>query len=241
MTVAVLINGPSSSGKSTLARALQDRLTHLADGDPAAAFGRVAFDDVVLMMSDTLFPISYVTVQGGDVSRLASREPFDGRAGWEYADEHDAPGRHGGSPRLRLVLSPFVRRLLSGVHRGWGTHLSLGTNLIIDHFLQEREWCDELLEVFRSAGCDVFSVGVECEVAELERREAWRGDGQLEGRPLGLARRSDELCHGHDLAYDVVVHTDRQPTEVSVEAIVSAMRDRGLVTAQPNGAAEIAE
>jgi hypothetical protein len=31
----------------------------------------------------------------------------------------------------------------------------------------------------------------------LERRESTRGDGELEGRPIGLARRSDELCHSH--------------------------------------------
>jgi hypothetical protein len=55
-----------------------------------------------------------------------------------------------------------------------------------------------------------------------------RGDGGFEGRPLGLARRSDELCHAHDLAYDVTVRTDEQTTAESVEAIIAAMRDAGL-------------
>jgi hypothetical protein len=63
----------------------------------------------------------------------------------------------------------------------------------------------------------------------LERRESFRGDGKLEGRPLGLARRSDELCHGHALPYNITVHTDRQTTEHSVAAIIAALLSSGLI------------
>ena len=224
--VAILVNGPSSSGKSTICRALQDRLADLAAGDPDAAFARVAFDDVGVLMSDKLTPLSFAKLQGGDLARLVSREPHDGRAGWEYLDESLHEGRHGGSPRLRLVLSPHARRLLAGSHRSWGQHLALGTNLIIDHFLQEKEWKDEILAVLHESGARIFQVGVFCSVAELERRESSRAGGEV--RPLGLARRSDELCHAHDLAYDVTVRTDEQTTAESVETIIAAMRDAGL-------------
>ena len=226
--VAILVNGPSSSGKSTICRALQDRLADLADGNPDAAFARVAFDDVGVMMSDKLTPVSFAKLQGGDLARLVSREPHDGRAGWEYLDESHREGRHGGRPRLRLSLSPHARRLLSGSHRSWGQHLALGTNLIIDHFLQEKEWKDEILAVLHESGARIFQVGVFCSVAELERRESSRAGGEV--RPLGLARRSDELCHAHDLAYDVTVRTDDQTTAESVETIIAAMRDAGLLT-----------
>ena len=60
--VALLVNGPSSSGKSTLCRALQERLTEAAVG---TTFASVAFDDVVQLISDTLFPISFVALAGG--------------------------------------------------------------------------------------------------------------------------------------------------------------------------------
>ena len=225
--IAILVNGPSSSGKSTICRALQDRQTELADGNTEAAFARVAFDDVGVLMSDKLAPISFTTLQGGDLSRLISRQPHDGRAGWEYLDESDAEGRHGGKPRLRLALSPHARRLLSGSHRSWGQHLALGTNLIIDHFLQEKEWKDEILAVLHESGARIFQVGVFCSVTELERRESSRDGGEV--RPPGLARRSDELCHSHNLDYDVTVRTDEQSTAESVEAIVATMRDAGLL------------
>ena len=75
--VAILVNGPSSSGKSTICRALQDRLADLADGNPDATFARVAFDDVGVMMSDKLTPVSFAKLQGGDLACLVSREPHD--------------------------------------------------------------------------------------------------------------------------------------------------------------------
>ena len=221
--VAILINGPSSSGKSTLCRALHDRLVSLGNGDPAVSFARVAFDDVVLLIAETLFPVSFVTLAGADLQRLISREPHDGRAAWEYVDDSGSASSSDGHPRVRLVLRDDTRRLLAGIHRGWGEHLKLGTNLIIDHFLQERDWSDEALDVIEKSGARIFSVGVYCSAQELERREASRADGELEGRPLGLARRSNELCHSHGLEYDVTVWTDQQTTEESVDAIVAAL------------------
>jgi len=218
--VAILVNGPSSSGKSTLCGALQERLSVLADGDPAAIFARVAFDDIVALIPDTLFPISFVALNGGDLGRLVSREPHDGRAAWEYLDESQA-GEHA---RVRLVMSPHTRGLLTGIHRGWGEHLRLGTNLIIDHFLQDAAWSQEVLGVLRDAGARTLLVGVFCSVPELERRESSRADGRVEGRPVGLARRSSELCHGHGLEYDVRIRTDQQTTAESVDAIIDALR-----------------
>ena len=222
--LAILVNGPSSSGKTTLCRALQDHLTELSDGDPAAAFGLVAFDDILLLLSDRLFPSSLVTLQGGDIHRLISREPHDGRAAWEYVDDSQAAGKHGGSPRLRLELNPLGQRVLTGLHRSWGQHLALGTNLIIDHFLQEQEWQEDVLAQLRASGARVVLVGVHCSLAELEQRESGRGDGGLEERPLGLARRSDELCHAHGLAYDVTVDTSLEPTAASVLRILEQLQ-----------------
>jgi chloramphenicol 3-O phosphotransferase len=224
---AILVNGPSSSGKSMLCRALQLRLAELADGDPGEAFARVAFDDVVLLLPENLFPISYVRLQGREVDGLVSRTPHDGRAGWEYVDESDAEGRHGGGPRVRLVMNPFCRRLLRGLHLGWAAHLALGNNLVIDHFLQDRDWTEECVDAVRGSGASLLSVGVRCSLDELERRESSRADGKLEGRPMGLARRSDELCHSSGLDYDVTVDTSRQTTDESVAAILALAATAG--------------
>jgi len=228
--LAVLVNGPSSSGKSTLCRALHARLTALAGDDDARQFGSVAFDDLVMMIDETMYPHSFVELQGRDTSHLVSHSPHDGRSGWEYVDESSVEGIHGGSPRVRAVLHPFVRRLLHGLHLGWGQHLQLGSNLLIDHFLQDKDWADECTEILSSTARSVFSVRVDCDLAELERRESYRADGELEGRPLGLARRSDELCHSHGINYDITVSTSAQTTDESVDAILCALTDAGLLS-----------
>jgi chloramphenicol 3-O-phosphotransferase len=222
--VAILLNGASSSGKSTLCRALHDQLTELADGDPASAYGLVAFDDMALLLSDRLFPRTLVHLQGGDTSRLVSHKPHDGRAAWEYVDDSHTDGRHGGAPRLSLRFNPLGRRILAGLHRSWGQHLELGTNLIIDHFLQEQDWQDEVLPLLRASGARLLLVGVHCSLAELEHRESGRGDGRLEERPRGLARRSDELCHSHGLIYDVTVDTSLKSTAESVQVILEQLQ-----------------
>ncbi|MFZ4669450.1 MAG: phosphotransferase-like protein [Microthrixaceae bacterium] len=228
--LAIVVNGASSSGKSRLCGALQLRLTELADGDPAVVYAGVAFDDMAALIATNLYPHSFVELQDGDVSALVSRAPHDGRAAWEYVDERDAEGIHGGHPRVRVVLGQGARRLLSGVQQGWGAHIALGTNLIIDHFLQEQDWVDECLATLQAAGATVFTVGVECSLEELERREAARSDGAAEVRPLGLARRSDELCRATTLTYDVTVSTSDQTTDESVDVIIAALRADGHLT-----------
>lgn len=227
--LAILVNGASSSGKSTLCHALHARLTARAGDDTSLQFGSVAFDDILAMINETMYPRSFVELQGRDTSHLISTSSHDGRAGWEYVKDHDAEGIHGGSPRVRLVLHPHVRRLLNGVQLGWGEHLRLGSNLLIDHFLQDLDWADECAQALARAGGPVFSVRVECALEELERRESSRADGNLEGRPLGLARRSDELCHSHGIDYDVVVSTSSQTTDESVDAILAALAAVGYL------------
>ncbi|MCP4463465.1 MAG: hypothetical protein GY819_11770 [Planctomycetaceae bacterium] len=220
--IAILVNGGSSSGKSTLCRALQARLIELADGAAESSFASVAFDDFLLMISPKHYPISFVEAQGGDTSELVSRSFNDGRAAWEYLEDRPAADAYEGKPYLRLELSSWGRQILRGVHESWGLHLQLGTHLIIDHFLQNEDWCAEVLRVLRGVEARTFLVGVFCDVDEMERREAYRSDGSVEGRPLGLARRSADLCHAHELKYDVQIHTDRQTTGEAVDLIMAA-------------------
>ena len=224
-SIAILVNGGSSSGKSTLCTALQAKLAEIADGDDRSLFAKVAFDDFLLMISPKLYPISFVEAQGGDTAALVSRAFNDGRAAWEYLDNPPATGAHEAKPYLRLELSPWGRQILRGVHVSWGNHLQQGTHLIIDHFLQDKDWCAELLRILREVEARTFLVGVFCDVDEMERREACRSNGGVEGRPLGLARRSADLCHAHELEYDVVIHTDRQTTDEAVDLIMAALEN----------------
>jgi hypothetical protein len=91
----IIVNGPSSGGKSTLCAALQDKLVELADGEQGASFACVAFDDFLGTLSTRYYPHSFTALIKGDIERLASKAPFDGRAGWEYIDESENEGQPG--------------------------------------------------------------------------------------------------------------------------------------------------
>jgi hypothetical protein len=130
---------------------LLERPTDLADADAAATFPSVAFDDKFRLISDKLYAIDFVKRSGGDLGRLASRRPKDGRAAWEYSNDGNADGRHGGSS-------------------------------------------------------------------------------------LGLARRSDEVCHSHGLEYDVTVRTDEQTVSENVDSIIAALHAKGCLPGERTGA-----
>ena len=49
-------------------------------------------------------------------------------------------------------------------------------SLIVDAFLQDREWALELMSALNASCAELLLVGVQCADAELERRERERGD-----------------------------------------------------------------
>ena len=61
-------------------------------------------------------------------------------------------------------------------------------------------------------------------VEEFEAVHARHHEVEQDERRLGLARRSAELCHAHNLDYDVTLRTDEQTTAESVEAIIAALQ-----------------
>ena len=58
----IIVNGPSSGGKSTLCAALQDKLVELADGEQGASFACVAFDDFLGTLSTRYYPHSFTAL-----------------------------------------------------------------------------------------------------------------------------------------------------------------------------------
>ena len=172
----ILVHGASSAGKSTLCRALQQRID----------------------------------------------APF-----WHYSIDHlrDA----GVLPRERISSGEFAWRdmraaFFDGFHRSVGVFARAGNNLIVEHIVETREWLADLLAIL--SGIDVFFVAVHCPLAELERREAARGD-----RPLGMAKADFESVHAFN-AYDLEIDSTA-PLDANVEALIAAWKRR-----RPPGAFE---
>jgi chloramphenicol 3-O phosphotransferase len=191
----ILLLGPSSAGKTTLAKALQDVLDE--------PFLHAPIDALMHMVP----------------KRCLDDEPHD---------SDDKPPAHGGfwwqqdtdQPDAPLVtrIGPFGERMILAAHRAVRAFADSGFNLIVDDVIYRPEWLADYVELLRHH--QVLLVAVRCELAELERREAARGD-----RRIGQSR--GDLTIIHDLPrYDVQVDTGNATPEACAEAIRARLEAR---------------
>ena len=228
--IAIVVNGPSSAGKSTLCTALHRALVRRCATDPRLAFFRVSFDDFLYAVHPSMLPRSFLELTGGDLENCASREPHDGLACFEYVDMTGADDEDTTDRLARLELSEAGERFLKGQTAGWGKHLELGTNLLIDAFLQEKHWADDLREAIHNSGAKVINVVMTCNQAELERREKQRGDrfpgmarhsaGVVRRCPIGqdsmLVVYIDETISTDDAVNSILHHLDKMEASVNI-------------------------
>ncbi len=192
----MLVNGPSSAGKTTLCRALQAALA-----EPYLVTG---FDDFVFMAAPRYYA-------GADTGRQ---------------DRHDAWTADGvemvvtsppGAPlEVTARFGPVFRRLVDGIAPAVRALVDRGNRVILDHVLHDAAMAEGCRRAF--AGLDVFAVGVTCPIEILEARERARGD-----RVLGRARGLAAVVHGF-LAYDLTVDTGTLSPDAAAAAIVAALR-----------------
>jgi chloramphenicol 3-O phosphotransferase len=165
----ILLNGASSAGKSSIARAAQARI----------------------------------------------ETPF-----WHYSIDHIRAG--GMLPMDRIRRGDFAwadlrPAFFDGFHRSLPALAGAGNNLIVEIIFETREWLADVAGLL--APFDVFFVGVHCDLEELERREAARGD-----RPLGDARRDFATAHRHAI-YDLELDGTLPPAP-NAERLIAAWRAR---------------
>ncbi len=87
--------------------------------------------------------------------------------------------------------------------------------VIVDYVMESPIWLDQCLDSL--SGFDVFFVGIECSVEELERREKERGD-----RQVGFARWQFNRVHQYG-EYDLTIDTERFSPEESAEKLSSLL------------------
>ena len=62
----------------------------------------------------------------------------------------------------------------AGFHKSIAAFASVGIDLLVEHIVEEQSWADELTQIL--APFDNFWVAVHAPIAELERRERFRGN-----------------------------------------------------------------
>ena len=91
-----------------------------------------------------------------------------------------------------------------------------GVDVVVDHCLIETS----IREQARALLVGAFWVGVTCEVEELIRREALRGD-----RYLGFASGTSAVVHDN-MKYDLTIDTTSTPVETLARQVFDAVRRR---------------
>jgi len=187
----ILVNGPSSAGKSTLSKALQDELLH-----PYLHFG---FDDLVFMS-----PRRY---WGGAETREQKQEKELMKQGVEMV-ETQAPGE---PKSVVAVFGPVLRHVIDAMAPVVGAMVKAGNSVIFDHVFHDKKMYDDCVEVL--APYNVFTVGVYCDLEVLEKREYERGD-----RVVGRARGLYDVVHSF-CSYDVSVDTSKMSIQEAANII----------------------
>jgi chloramphenicol 3-O phosphotransferase len=143
---AIILNGPSVAGKSSIQRALQEEFAqpHLAMGLDTLLVG--------------LMPQRYFTSTQPDRKQVMWADP-----------EVDSAGR----PLFDLHFGPVGRRAVSGMHQAIAAYVRAGNCSVVDCILYEPDFLDELCEVL--ADVKAYFVGVRIDLDVLEARERERG------------------------------------------------------------------
>ncbi|GAC1534259.1 MAG: hypothetical protein NVS3B1_28750 [Marmoricola sp.] len=149
MATTIVLNGPSSAGKSSIGGALQR-----------------AWDGPLLVTGIDSF-------LAGFPEHLFSLPGDDGLPGPATRGVHVIPGR-GPAPSWLPSLGPDGLLLMRAAHRAWRAVAEAGMDQVVDHVILDASTRDDALEVL--SGPDVLWVGVCCEVDELVRRETARAD-----------------------------------------------------------------
>jgi chloramphenicol 3-O phosphotransferase len=194
----ILVNGPSSAGKTTLCRALQAAIE-----DPYLV---TAFDDFIFMAPQRYY-------RGADTGRQGEHDVFTA-----LGVEMVTTSPPGAPLAVTARFGPMFRRILDAMAPAVRALVDSGNAVIFDHVLHDRAMHESCRKAF--AGLDVFAVGVTCPIDILEARERERGD-----RVLGRARGLAGVVHGF-LTYDITVDTGAMTPAACVSAILSALDKR---------------
>ena len=195
----ILVNGPSSAGKTTLCRALQAKISH-----PYLVTG---FDDFIFMAAPRYY-------RGADTARQSDRNLFTAQG-----VEMVTTSKPGEAPCVVAKFGPTFRSLIGAMAPAVRALVDSGNAVIFDHVLHDKAMYESYLAA--AAGLDVFKIGVTCSLDQLEERERARGD-----RVLGRARGLVDVVHTFT-DYDVTVDTGSISTEDCTSAILGALSARG--------------
>jgi len=144
----IFLNGPSCSGKTTLADAIQ----------------QITPVPLLNLAIDRLYPIIPAKYHQDDPFLYCGQKPL-------LADP--PPSRL--EPERFAELMDIFARFISGYHHMLAVFADRGCHCLVDHVLQEEAWLFECVKLLKEY--PVYFIGVKCDIRVLEQREKARPGG----------------------------------------------------------------
>jgi chloramphenicol 3-O phosphotransferase len=184
----IYLNGPSSAGKTTLARLLQEALSN--------PFLHIGIDKVIAMMPSKL-------------NHWREGGPAEGFSWKEVLDET-------GRPMQEIQLGPFAQKMQVALREMALTLAKLGHFLIIDDVTFQKGDFEAWQKVLKDYS--VLWVGVHSALEHLEKRERYRGDRMLGSSRAQYYRihegaSYDLECDTSTTFLDTIVQTIKEKVE----------------------------
>lgn len=193
----ILLNGASSSGKSSIARGLQRLL------EPPHLFAGI----------DSFTPMLRPDGHMGMDWRLRTNANAGGPESpmrWAFPEQEGDP--------VSIEFGDAGHRLIYGMHRALAALAHAANDVIFEHALLYPNWRDDLLAALN--GLDVYLVGVRCPIDVIEQRERARGD-----RVVGQARGHYEAVHA-GMSYDIEIDTSTVMAQAAAKAIAGHLSEQ---------------
>jgi len=185
--ILLILNGPSSAGKSSLIKELQQLW-------PRPLF-TTGIDAIFVGWAEKFVLDHNETDQAKEMEAL-----------------HIVAGL-GPSPSWIPKLNDTFLTISQHAHESWAAMHQSGIDVVVDHCIIEASIRKQAQDLLPGG----FWVGVTCDVEELVRREATRGD-----RYLGFASGSSAVVH-EGMNYDMVIDATSTPPEELARQVFDAV------------------
>jgi chloramphenicol 3-O phosphotransferase len=184
----VLLNGTSSAGKTSIAKALQEIME--------TPYLHMGIDHFLSSVPPTG---SLVTDVDGQVTTDFFEVIYEGRTAESIAAVERGEAEYADGVLAEVRIGPGGLKLLAGMYRSVAALSAAGIDVIVDDVIHDRRVLMAAVEALRNA--PVLFVGLRLPRELAERRERERGD-----RGPGGAAAFYDLVHTHGV-YDLELNT----------------------------------
>lgn len=192
--VIIILNGPSSAGKSSIQKEIQK--------NSQLHFIRIGID--------TFFD---ALIEEPDLSNFQEEKQFHQyTSNGEYIRGVELITDEDDHPIVPLYIGPAGDRIIHGMHRSISEYAKAGNNVVVDYILYKPEWLNDLKKSLK--GRKYYMVGVHAPLSVIEERELLRDTS-----PPGHARSHYTTVH-QNFPYDLEIDTSLEtPEELAIKVL----------------------